>query len=185
MLVIEVEEQEYFNHETGMFFYTKPYTVKLEHSLISLSKWEAFWKKPYLQSRLFPGISGRKEELHYIGCMVIGPDPPSYILDALYNNYKEKIMEYIADPHSATSKHTIGKTIKQSGGTVTAEIIYYWMIQFSVPFECEKWHLNRLFNLLEVCVTKSKSKNNKLSPREAAEWRHRLNEERKRQWASP
>lgn len=184
MLTITIEEQEFYNADTNMFFKTKPQTVRLEHSLISISKWESFWKKPYLPSRLSPGISGSKEELHYLKCMILGNEPSDHVITTLQMNHRKEITDYIGDKQTATIIHRIGEKEIKPGATITSELIYYWMIKFFVPFECEKWHFNRLMALLDVCALKEKGNKNNLSRVDSANWRHKLNEERRKAWAS-
>jgi hypothetical protein len=71
----------------------------------------------------------------------------------------EQIKQYIDDSMTASQKK--GKESKNtSEETMTSELIYYWMMKIGIPFECQKWHLNRLLALIRVCNEKE-SKNNK------------------------
>lgn len=175
MLTIDVAAQEFYDERAGVFYYSKPVTVKLEHSLISVAKWEAEWKKAYMPSRYQEGIKGYSEEVSYISSMIIGFVEP-YVPTLLYQEYRLKIKDYIADPQSATVVYRTNKQVPSS--TVTAEIIYYWMIQFNIPFECEKWHLNRLLTLIDVCNVKQNGKKDRMSALEVARNRHEINKKR-------
>lgn len=168
MLTISVQPQELYDEVTETFTYTEQRTVKLEHSLISVAKWEAIWHKAFLPGPSSPGMVGPAEEISYISCMIIG-DVPGLIPGLIHHYHRDEIEQYIADPHSAT---TIWRPVQKQRmtQTITAELIYYWMIQFQIPFECEKWHLNRLLTLIDVCNVKN-NPNNKLSAREAAQRR--------------
>jgi hypothetical protein len=152
----------------------------LEHSLISISKWEAHTEKPYLETPgVIKGISGMKEERYYFQCMIIG-EVPSYVPDILINSYFREIKEYINKPHSATSVYRRGPTIP-SRQIVTSELIYYWMIRFGIPIECQRWHFNRLLMLIDVCNVKEQNaqKKGNMSQIEAAQYRHDLNKARR------
>jgi hypothetical protein len=178
MLTIHVKEQEFYDEQKGMFFYAKPCTVRLEHSLISVSKWESVWQKPFLPNgRLAKGMSGRAEEQSYISCMIMGT-VPAYVPELLYNNYLLEIKDYINSNQSATK---IYRKSDPPGGrqTVTSELIYYWMIKFSIPSAYEKWHFSRLLMLIDVCnVKENTGKDSKLSAKAAAKHRHELNKAR-------
>lgn len=149
MLQIVMPERELFNEETGEFITYKKQPLQLEHSLVSLSKWESKWKKPFLTME----PRTREEMIDYIRCMTInqGVDPNVY--NAIDLDTFKQIEAYIADSHTAT---TIVDRSGRSGGrqTVTSELIYYWMIDCGIPFECQKWHLNRLLTLIRICHIK-------------------------------
>ena len=177
MLEITLDEIEFYDPRQEIFFYTRPQIVKLEHSLISISKWESKWEKPYFPGPGHPGISGYVEEVEYISCMIIGnnKDVPSNVL---FERHGEEIFNYIENPYSGTKIYRVeNRPIKQQ--TITSEIIYYWMIKFGIPFECEKWHFNRLLTLLDVCNVKESAKSNKMSGFESAKYRQELNKARR------
>jgi hypothetical protein len=179
MLIINVKEQEFYDSEKGMFFNTKPASLRMEHSLISIAKWEAFWEKPYLRTEgMTPGISGIQEERYYIKCMIIG-DVANYIPDILMQNHVKKIQEYIVRPYSATKVYRRGPQIPRRQ-IVTTELIYYWMIRFGIPMECQRWHFNRLLMLIDVCNVKDSAggKKGALSSADAAKYMHELNKAR-------
>jgi hypothetical protein len=153
----------------------------MEHSLISISNWEAIWHKPYLPSIHTPGISGHKEEVSYIKCMIIG-NVDEDIPNVLLNTHSSEIQDYISNPYSATRSFLVGEKPKQQlpRKTITSELIYYWMIKFGIPFTCEKWHFNKLLKLIETCnVQESQNtKAGRMSHTEAARYRHELNKQR-------
>ncbi len=150
MLTIVVPARELFNEATQEFIHTKETTLQLEHSLVSVSKWESKWKKPFLNSE-----KTVEESIDYIKCMTITHNTvPDIVYTVLNNTIMQEIMDYISDTMTAT---TITKDIaeRQSREVITAEIIYYWMIAQQIPFECRKWHLNKLLTLIRVCSIKN------------------------------
>lgn len=179
MLELTIPPQEFYNSAENRFYYTDERLVRLEHSLISVSKWEAIWKKAFLPGPSSPGISGRAEELSYISCMIVGKIEPS-LLPLLHRSFGEEIRDYISDKHTATTIHRIGPQ-QPNRQTITSELIYYWMIKFGIPFDCEKWHLNRLLTLIDVCSTKEAAEHgNKMTSVDSARYRHELNKARRK-----
>lgn len=151
-LTVCVPAKEYFDPVTNEFFQTKKMTVTLEHSLISISKWEAKWHKAYLANNQ----KTEEEVIDYIRCMLITNVTDENVMRALVSdrNIINKILAYIQDPMTATVTNNKGQ--KASRETVTNELIYCWMVSLKIPFEpCEKWHLNRLMKLIEVCAIKN------------------------------
>lgn len=152
-ITIPAVVSESFNEETSEFVYTivsKEQTLCLEHSLVSLRKWESKWRKPFLSK-----VKRTDEEtLDYIKCMTItqNVDPKVYF-HLTPENY-EQIGEYINAPQTATY-FSEDKNSKNNHEIVTAELIYYWMISLNIPFECQKWHLNSLLALIRVCNIKN------------------------------
>ena len=150
MLEIVLPEREMFNEETNEFVTIKQQTLQLEHSLLSLSKWESKWKKPFLGNEEHT----REETLDYIRCMTINQHVDPIVYEYIPFDSYMKIKDYISDSQTAT---TIYDRRPHRGGareTITSELIYYWMIYFGIPFECQKWHLNRLLTLIRVCGVK-------------------------------
>ena len=148
-ITIPAAVYEEFDEEKNEFIYTtvsKEQTLQLEHSLVSLSKWESKWCKPFLSKEK----KSDEEVLDYIKYMTltqnVRPDTYNRLTDANI----EMINAYIDAPMTAT---TFSKENVKGGGreVVTAELIYYWMIALNIPFECQKWHLNRLLTLIRVC----------------------------------
>lgn len=150
MLKITIPAVEMFDEKTQTFFPTKEQTLQLEHSLVSLSKWESKWCKPFLSKK----EKTLEETLDYIKCMTItqNVDPDTY--KRLTRSNIEEINNYIEAPMTATSfsKNADKGTNRE---TITSELIYYWMIALNIPMECQKWHINRLLTLIRVCNIKN------------------------------
>lgn len=180
MLLIDVGEFEFFDANKELFINTKPMAVRLEHSLISISKWESKWEKPYLASATSSqGFSmGPIEEMSYIRCMMIG-EYPEYVATTLFASYRDVIQKYINKLHTATRIFRTSAS-PPSKKIITSELIYFWMIDFGIPFECEKWHLNRLLMLIDVCnVSRASAQGkNKMTAAEYAKYKRELNEQR-------
>jgi len=174
MLKITVPGDENFNDETQEFESTGDFELELEHSLISLSKWESKHKKPFLEK-----TSKTPEEiLDYIKAMIVTPLYPDDIFIHLSQENINQINDYIESAESAT---TFGMMPEQGKGeTITSELIYYWMVAFTIPFEVETWHLNRLFALIRICSIKN-SKPKKMSRHELAMRNRELNAKRREQ----
>jgi hypothetical protein len=150
MLTIIVPGEEYFNDSTQEFFTVGDVEIKFEHSLVSLSKWESIYEKPFLA----PGEKTSEEILEYIKCMLIDSEIPSEVFSRLSEDNISKINDYISAKMSAT---WFNERPGQPGNkqVITAEVIYHWMITFQIPLECQYWHLNRLFTLIRVCNAKN------------------------------
>ena len=174
MLVVEVPEREHFDDATNTFLVYPAETLKLEHSLVSLSKWESKWEKPFISK----GEKSPEETLDYIRCMTL-----NRVSDRVYNNLTtleiDQISKYIDSPMTATTFSENGQPHKNRE-MVTSELIYYWMIALSVPVEFENWHLNRLLTLIRVCNIKN-TPPKKASKREILNRNRNLNAARKQQ----
>lgn len=173
MLQIVIPEFECYDERTQEFVTVKATKLQLEHSLVSVSRWEAKWNKPFLGKE----IKSVEQCVDYVRCMTItqNVDPRVYmgITDALF----KKIDDYINLPMTATwFSETQDKKVNRE--VITAEIIYYWMIALNVPFDCQKWHLNRLLTLIRVCNIKN-SPQKKMSKREILNRNRALNAQRK------
>ena len=127
----------------------KEQTLCLEHSLVSLSKWESKWCKPFLSSD-----KTDEEFLDYIKCMTLNPKVPDEVYYQLTNDNIQAIVDYINAPMTATT-FSEDKTKKPNREIVTAELIYYWMIELKIPVKFEKWHIKRLLTLIRVCEIKN------------------------------
>lgn len=153
-LTITIPERELYDETTSRFIELKARTVTLEHSLLSISKWESKWHKPFFSNTK----KSREEMIDYIRCMTIsGSADPMQYYGLTKRNYKE-IMDYIQDPMTATTIKDQDR--KKSREIITSELIYYWMTALSIPFSCEKWHINRLLMLIEVASIKSQPPKN-------------------------
>lgn len=149
MLKIVVPAREWLNEKTNEFIgATKDTELLLEHSLLSISKWEAKWKKPYLSENARRTL---EEDIDYIRCMTInsGVDPIVYY--SITSSLHQKIYDYINDPMSATTVYHRKQKKKAPKKDITSEVLYAEMIRYGIPFECQKWHLNRLIKLIDVC----------------------------------
>lgn len=149
---IIIPKQEYFNNETQEFFMFPETKILIEHSLISISRWEAKYHKPFLEK------STKKEPeeiVDYIKFMSIGKPITDEMIMLMTKKDFEEINEYIANPSTATTFPNDDNARNTSGEYVSSELIYYWMTAFQIPFECEKWHINRLLTLIKICNRKN------------------------------
>lgn len=174
MLHITIPAREFWDEEKGMFFWKKEQHLTMEHSLIALSKWESIYEKPFLTQKELTF----EEKIDYFRCMTITPDPANVDYMSLTVNNIDEIQKYMNRKMSATNIYVNGKRNTKSGGTIkTSEDFYYLMTVYNIPFECEKWHLNRLIMLLEVCQVRSNPK--KMSKEEVLAQNRKLNQARR------
>lgn len=153
MLQLNIPPQELYDEEENLFIELKGQTLQLEHSLVSISKWESNWLKPFLSK----DKKTSEEILDYVRCMTINSNVDSNIYNFIDNSMMEKISSYIENPMTATT-FPPDKTSTTNREIVTSELIYYWMIAFNIPFECQKWHLSRLLVLINICNFKNQPK---------------------------
>ena len=176
MLQITIKGGEVFDEKTNEFHQVKTTTINLEHSLVSISKWESKWKKPFLSKN---EEKTTEELLDYIRCMAVTQNVDPYLYYRISNGDVKRIVDYIEDPMTATTFHDYrNQKEKGSNQIVTSELIYYWMIAMNIPWECQKWHINRLMALIKICEIKNNPQK-KMSRREAADIRSRINAERR------
>lgn len=128
----------------------KERTIALEHSLVSLSKWESKWNKPFLTKT----DKSNEELIDYFRCMTITQNVDPNLYYCLTKQNIDEITEYINAPMTATTITSRGPK-RPNRELVTSELVYYWMVAFRIPFECQKWHLNRLMTLIRICEIKS------------------------------
>lgn len=173
MLSIKLDGTEWFDEEEQQFITVPPQTIQLEHSLVSISKWESIHHKPFL---------GREEKtddevVSYICCM--SPDDSLDIRTVLSMTKEnvDQITAYIEDPMTATT--FFEPDARPSREIITSEVIYYWMVTLAIPFECQYWHINRLLTLIKVISLKN-APEKKISQRELNARNRALNEERRR-----
>ena len=176
MLQITVPATEMYDESRNEFVYTKEQTLQLEHSLVSLSKWESKWCKSFINSK---NLSD-EETIDYIKCMTLNKDVDPAVYTRLTLVNMTQIKQYIEAPMTATY-FADDKKKGQSRETVTSELIYYWMIALNIPFECQKWHLNRLLTLIRVCNVKNQPPK-KMSKRDIMSRNAALNAARRKQY---
>lgn len=150
MLRIIIPATEQWDESKNEFVYTKSQSLSLEHSLVSLSKWESKWCKPFLSKE----IKTAEETIDYIRCMTLTQNVDPNIYNYLTNENIIQVNRYIEAPMTATWFNSNNKG-KPNSEQITSELIYYWMITLNIPFECQKWHLNRLLTLIRVCNVKN------------------------------
>jgi hypothetical protein len=179
MLKLTIPGRELFDDEKEEFIETQATTITLEHSLVSLSRWESKWEKSFLATQ----DKSTEETLDYIRCMILNDEIPDDLLDRLDDEILGKIFEYIDAKMTATTFGDIGN--KPAGREiVTAEIIYHWMVAMNVPQEFENWHLSRLITLLKVISAKN-APPKKRSAQDLAARNRQLNAERRAAMNSP
>lgn len=177
MLTLVVAAREFYDDQKETFVNVQEQTICLEHSLISLRRWEANWQKPYLSKT----PKTKMETLDYIRCMSINKEISLETVMSLSDDQLKKIHQYIEAPMTAT---TFSKDdAPPSRQIMTAELIYWQMIANQIPFECEKWHLNRLFTLIRVCGIKNQ-KPKKMGKQETMNRNRQLNQARRAQMNS-
>jgi hypothetical protein len=177
MLRITIVGEEFYDEEKNDLFTKNDFVLELEHSLISLSKWESKFEKPFLDT----AEKSSEELLWYIQCMILNDNFPRDALINLSQQNLDDIYSYIDSKQSATTFGQIPEMKhKSKGERITAELIYYWMVVFNIPFETETWHLNRLFSLIRICNMKQQ-KPKKMSRNEIAQRNRELNAQRKAQ----
>lgn len=173
MLTITIPDLELWDEEKEQFVTIKGSTLQLEHSLVSMSKWESKWHKSYLNTK----EKTPEETVDYIRCMTITQNVNPLLYPNIPEKEVQKIIDYIEDPMTAT---TISDDKKNPGRQeiITSELIYYWMTAFNIPQEYQKWHLNRLITLIRVCERKNRTPEKK-SPKEVAKSYAALNKARR------
>lgn len=174
MLRITIPAAELWDEAKQEFVTTKERTLQLEHSLVSLSKWESKWNKAFLGKQK----KTTEETLDYVRCMTITQNVDPDVYKCLTPENIKQISDYIDAPMTAT--HFFNEQKGGGNETVTSELIYYWMITANVPFECQKWHLNRLLTLIKVCNIKNNPK--KMSRQQIMSQNAALNEARKKKY---
>lgn len=174
MLLITIPKSELWDEKKGEFIYTKEQTLQLEHSLVSISKWESKWCVPF---------HDRKEKtieqvIDYIKCMTITQNVDPNVYKALTRENIDEINNYITAPMTATtfSGEQQGRPSRE---IITSELIYYWMIALEIPPEYQKWHLNKLLTLIRVCNIKNQP-SKKMSKKDVMSRNARLNAARRK-----
>ena len=172
MLTIKLTLTESFDDSKQEFVEGDNIVLQFEHSLVSLSKWESEFEKPFLSSD-----KTSEELLRYLEFMLLNPDVPPEVLQKLSQENVEAINTYINAKMTATWFST-KEPYKPNREVITAELIYYWLIALGIPFECQHWHLNRLLTLVKVCNQKNQPAK-KMSKKDAMAQQRSLNAQRK------
>lgn len=173
MLTIVIPKGEQYDSVNNLFIETKEQTLVLEHSLVSVSKWEAKWHKPFISKE----NKTLEETIDYIKCMTITQNIDPNVYNFISNDTIKRVYDYIDAPMTAT---TFSKdNTPPSREIITSELIYYWMISLNIPAEFQKWHLNRLLTLIKVCSIKNSPKK-KMSKRELMSRNRALNASRRK-----
>lgn len=175
MLQIIVPGDEFWDEDKQEFVVTKEQTLQLEHSLVSLSKWESKWRKSFFSKQ----EKTTEETIDYIKFMTLTKNVDPEVYSRLSMENIGQINDYIENPMTATTFPKETSKGKINGDTVTAELVYYWMIALNIPFECQKWHLNRLLTLIRVCEVKNQPPK-KMSKRDVMSRNAALNAARKK-----
>ena len=173
MLTLNVIGNERFDESTKKFVVESQFVLQLEHSLVSLSMWESKWEKAFLTK----DAKTPDEISDYVRAMILTPNVTDEMLSQLTTEHTKQINEYIDAKMTATWFYE-PPSRKTSSETVTSELIYYWMIALTIPFECQHWHLNRLLTLIRVCNVKN-APPKKMSRAEVAARNSALNAQRK------
>lgn len=174
MLSVTIPEAEYFDSEKNEFIVIQEQHLRLEHSLVSVSKWEAKWQIPFLSKK----PKTREQSVDYIRLMTITQNVNPLVYEYIPDSIMAEVQAYIENPMSAT----VIKTQPKPGGqkVITSEVIYYWMTAFNIPHEYEKWHFNRLMTLIEICNIENTPKK-KMSRNAVYQRNNALNEARRAQ----
>lgn len=173
MIQLVVPDLEIYDEGKSVFIIQKGQILQVEHSLVSIAKWESKWNKPFLTNK----PKTIEETLDYIRCMTITQNVLPYIYSHITNEIVNQVSKYIALPMTATW-FTNENNKEPSKEIITSEIIYYWMITYNIPFECQKWHLNRLLTLIRVCSKKNEQPK-KMSKSEIINRNRTLNNQRR------
>ena len=174
MLRLMIPSTELWDRNKREFITTKEQALQLEHSLVSLSKWESKWCKPFLTK----DKKSVEETIDYIRCMTLTQNVDPHVYNAITNEHIEQVNKYIEAPMTATW-FAEEKNSKPNKEQITSELIYYWMIALNIPFECQKWHLNRLLTLVRVCNVKNQPPK-KMSKKDLISRNSKLNAERRK-----
>lgn len=177
MLQLTITPPEQWDSKNRVFIYPKGKVLTLEHSLVSLSKWESRWCKPFISRE----PKTHEESIDYIRCMTITQNVDPDIYNYVSAENLKEVERYIEAPMTATwfsEEKNVGPKNREQ---ITSELIYYWMIALDIPSEYQKWHLNRLLTLIHVCNVKNQPPK-KMNQRDLMSQRRALNEARKKQF---
>lgn len=176
MLQLSVKGGERYDEEQNLFIYDNPFELRLEHSLVSISKWEMKWELPFLKCVKDKALTN-PQMIDYVRCMTMNQNVPDNVYFRITLQDFETIWEYIDRKMTAAWISSTGGHGRTSE-VVTSDLIYYWMFSYGIPKDCEKWHLNRLLMLIDIFAIKNSS-GKKMSRNEIYQQNRALNEARK------
>ena len=176
MISITIPKSEVYDNKKNVFYRVdKPITLQLEHSLISVQKWESKWGKSFLGTKK----KTQEEAIDYIRCMCITPNVKDEVFYCIPAKESDRIAKYIEAPMTALVFRGGGNGAPRKREVVTADIIYYWMISYNIPSEYRKWHLNQLLTLIQVFNEKNAPKKKRRSRMEILNDYKSINERNK------
>lgn len=173
MLTIVLPKIELYDSKENLFINYDEQIIHLEHSLVAISKWESKFHKSFF----LEGNRTTDEILFYIECMIIESESVLYLHERLTDEILSTIDEYMGDIMTATTFSSIKS--KGRAEIVTSELVYYWMVSFGIPFECQYWHISRLMTLIQICCVKN-SPSKKMSKKEQALMNSKINQMRRK-----
>lgn len=181
MLTLTIPSREWYDEKKEEFVYTDSKVINLEHSLVSISKWEEKWKRPFLDPRPENSNKSLEETIDYIRCMTLDSDVDPNVYTELTNENIQEVNAYISDSHTATwfSDYEEGGKSRQIK-IVTSELIYAWMVQYNIPSEYQYWHLNRLLTLIRI-LNSFNGDQKKMSKNEILRQNAKINAARRKQ----
>ena len=175
MLEIDIPGGEIYLETEERFVEYPAVTLRLEHSLLSISKWESKWRKPFLDSRI---KKTHEESIDYVRCMTLNQNVNPLCYKGITGAMLEKVNAYVNDELTATTFSRLPES-SPNRQVVTSELIYYWMAGYGIDIECQKWHLSRLLTLIRIFDIKS-GKQKKMSMSEVMAQNKALNEARRK-----
>lgn len=173
MFKIVLPGGSFYDENLNRFIDLKDTPVSIEHSLLSISKWESIWHRSFFND----GPKDINEWRDYIRCMTITPNVNPLIYRLIPESLIQKVHAYCVSPMTATTINRQNKPVNKRK-IITSEVVYYWMTQFNIPFECDKWHINRLLMLIDVCGEKANPPK-KMSKKELAAHHRAVNAQRR------
>lgn len=181
MLEITIPGKEHFDEKTNRFLTVDDVTLELEHSLVSLSKWEEMFEIPFLSDGSGKDERTPEQTFAYIKLMTLTPGVPDEVYGRLTQENVKQISEYIDRKMTATwFTERPNSRGPRSSEIITAELIYYWMTALQIPYDRETWHLKKLLTLIQVAMLKNQPAK-KMNPKEAMQQQRALNAQRQAQ----
>lgn len=174
MLELKIAGIELYDSEKNEFIQIKDTVLRLEHSLVSIAKWESTWKTPFLSRK----PKTHEQTIDYVKCMTMNQNVDPFVYTAITNKQIGLINDYIAEDRTATTFNERNAP-RPNREVVTSELIYFWMSSYNIPFECQKWHLSRLMALIRIASIKN-APEKKMSKRAILSQNRSLNEARRK-----